>query len=52
MIIIQDDRKFVETPYSKEIDLENDLVRNAPLFFGQNTIYIEAKKKIQAKELG
>jgi len=52
MIIIQNSKKFQEFEYEKEEDLEKEIVDNFRLLFGEDTIYINAKKKIEAKALG
>lgn len=52
MILFQKSRKFYEHKYEKEEDLESEVVSNHKLFFGDNTIYIDAKRKISTKELG
>lgn len=52
MVIFQNGRIFVEFRYTTEEELEKKVVDNAKLFFGTNTIYIDAKKKIKSKELG
>jgi len=52
MILFYNSKDFKEYNYTKEEDFENDVVMNSKLFFGQNTIYIDAKKKIESKSLG
>ena len=43
---------FKEFKFEKEIDFEKEVVVNSKLFFGSKTIYIDAKKKIEAKSIG
>ncbi|MGN7940957.1 hypothetical protein [Virgibacillus sp. 6R] len=45
-------QRFSEVAYTKEIELERDVVLNAEMFFGQRSIYIDTKKKIEGKSLG
>ncbi|HNX82248.1 MAG TPA: hypothetical protein PKL77_08900 [Candidatus Omnitrophota bacterium] len=52
MSIFQNKRKFVECSFSREDELEKTVIDNHKIFFGKNTIYIDAKKKIEAKALG
>lgn len=52
MILFYNSKEFKEYKYPKEEEFEKDIVANSKLFFGQNTIYIDAKKKIDSKSLG
>ncbi|WP_099363605.1 hypothetical protein [Fredinandcohnia onubensis] len=52
MSVYYQNQRFSEVAYSKESELERDVVQNAELFFGQRSIYIDAKKKIEGKSLG
>jgi len=52
MIIFKNNLTFQEYTYNKEDELEKDIVLNSKLFFGENTIFIEAKKKIETKSFG
>jgi len=52
MILFYNSKEFKEYNYAKEDDFERDVVINSKLFFGQNTIYIDAKRKIESKSLG
>lgn len=52
MIIFYNKNKYSEYKYKIEHELEKDVVGNSKLFFGDDTIYIDAKKKIEAKALG
>lgn len=52
MIVYKDQQRFTEAEINLEKQLEDDVVQNAKLFFGKDTIYIDAKKKIDSKSLG
>ncbi len=52
MIIFQDKKRFTETKYAKEIDFEQEITKYHKLFFGKDTILIDAKKKIGSDSLG
>lgn len=41
--------KYQECKFTKEEDFEKEVVNNAKLFFGEKTIYIDAKKKMETK---
>src|SRR3990167_10705056 len=45
-------KKFREYRYNKEDEFEYEVVSNSKLFFGHNSIYIDAKRKIQSKSFG
>ena len=45
-------KKYSEYIYSSEDEFEQDIVTFHKLFFGEKTIYIDAKKKIESKSLG
>jgi len=45
-------KRFTEKEFSKEKDLEDLMFLNSKSLFGQNSIMIEAKKKIDNKTLG
>lgn len=52
MIILQNDKRFQEYRYTVENELEQEIVDNSKLFFGSDTIYIDAKRKLKSKSLG
>lgn len=52
LIIFKENKKYCEAEISLEKDLENDVVKNSKLFFGKDSIYIDAKKKLDSKNLG
>lgn len=45
-------KRFTEKEFSKEKELEDLMFQNSKSLFGQNSIIIEAKKKIENKTLG
>ena len=52
MTIISNGKKLLEKQFSSEKEFEDDMVSSSKILFGKNTIYINAKKKIEAKALG
>jgi len=52
MVVFKDQKRFNEAEIKYEKDLEQDVVNNAKLFFGKSSIYIDAKKKLDSKNLG
>ena len=52
MVIIQQEKKYQELRLALESDLESDVINNSKIFFGKDTIYIDAKRKIDTKSLG
>ncbi len=52
MVIFRNDKKFQEYRYTLEDELEKDIINNSKLFFGKDTMYIDAKRKIESKALG
>jgi len=50
--MFQNNRKFLEYKYPLEEELERDILSNSKLFFGDNTIFIEAKRKLETKTMG
>jgi hypothetical protein len=45
-------KTFNEFQFEKEMDFEKEVINNSKLFFGQKTVYIDAKRKIETKNLG
>jgi hypothetical protein len=45
-------KRFTEKEFSKEKELEDLMFQNSKSLFGQNSIIIEAKKRIENKTLG
>lgn len=52
MSIFFKEKKYLEHTFKLEKDFEAIVVENSKLLFGENTVYIDAKKKINAGELG
>lgn len=52
MVVYKEQKRFIEAEIKIEKNLEDDVVNNAKLFFGKDTIYIDAKKKLDIKSLG
>jgi hypothetical protein len=52
MKIFLNNKVYNEFQFSKEVDFEREVVANSKLFFGEGSIYIDAKKKIATKNLG
>lgn len=52
MSIYFNGKKYVKTNYKNESDLEDLVCENAKRLFGEKTIYIDAKRKINSGELG
>lgn len=52
MILYHRDKSFAEQAFTLESDLERELVTHAHLLFGESSVYIDAKRKIESKALG
>lgn len=52
MKLFLNNKVYSEFQFDKEADFEREVVANSKLFFGTGSIYIDAKKKIEAKSLG
>ncbi len=52
MKLFTKNKTFNPFQFDKETDLEREVVANSKLFFGTGSIYIDLKKKIEAKSLG
>ena len=52
MILYHKGNSFVEQAFPLESDLERELVSNTALLFGEASVYIDVKSKIEAKALG
>jgi len=52
MILFYNGKRFVEYEFEKEADFEKEISENSKLFFGRDSIFIDAKKKIETKSLG
>lgn len=52
MIVFQNNKAYTEYQFDKEADFEREIVKHSKNFFGNRTIYIDVKKKIETKTLG
>jgi hypothetical protein len=52
MKVFSNNKTYTEFQFEKEADFEREVVLNSKLFFGVNSIYIDAKRKIETKSLG
>lgn len=52
MKLFANNKTYSEFQFEIEADFEKEIVLNSKLFFGPNSIYIDAKKKIETKSLG
>ena len=52
MKLFANNKTYNEFQFDKEADFEREIVLNSKMFFGTNSIYIDAKRKIEAKSLG
>ena len=52
MKLFLNNKVYSEFQFDKEADFEREVVANSKLFFGTGSIYIDAKRKIEAKGLG
>lgn len=52
MKLFTDNKTYNEFRYAEEADFEREVVKNSKLFFGDNSVYVDAKRKIATKGLG
>lgn len=52
MKIFSNNKTYTQIQFDKEADFEREVVNNSKLFFGSNSIYIDAKRKLTTKSLG
>jgi hypothetical protein len=52
MTIIGNCKRYTQFEYATEKDFEEEIVASSRVLFGKNTIYINAKKKVDSKSLG
>jgi hypothetical protein len=52
MAVIYNGKRYSLHKYATEKEFEEEIVLSSKLLFGKNTIYINAKKKIESKSLG
>ncbi len=51
-VIYRDGQRYLERQYNLEADFERLVVENSKIFFGEKTIFIDSKKKIDNNSLG
>jgi hypothetical protein len=52
VVLFYQNQKYYEFVYQKEEEIEADVIHNSQLFFGNKSIFIESKKKIDSKSIG
>lgn len=52
MVLYYQDKKLSEQQFQSEAEFENIIVENSKLFFGDSSIFIDTKRKIDSKFLG
>lgn len=52
MVLFYNNQKYYEYTFKNEEEIESDVIVNSPLFFGQKSMFIESKKKIDSKFIG
>ena len=52
MVLFYQNKKLSEYQFKSEKEFETVVLENSKLFFGNSSIYIDAKKKIDTKALG
>ncbi|GEO06554.1 hypothetical protein AAE02nite_42180 [Adhaeribacter aerolatus] len=52
MVLLQNGKQYKEYSYDLEDTLEKEVIANSQLLFGNKTIFIEAKRKIDTKAIG
>jgi hypothetical protein len=52
MKLFLNNKVYSEFQFDREADFEREVVTNSKLFFGTSSIYIDAKKKIETKNMG
>ena len=52
MKLFTSNKTYSQFQFDKEADFEREVVLNSKQFFGTNSIYIDAKRKIETKNLG
>ena len=52
MKLFNNNKAYSQYEYSNESEFENEVVKNCKQFFGANSIYIDAKRKIESKNIG
>jgi len=52
MVIFNNDKQYQEYQFKSEEELESEVIKRSNIFFGDNTIFIDAKRKIDSKNIG
>jgi hypothetical protein len=52
MLVFYNGKQYADFEFGKESDFEAEIVTNSKLFFGRDSVLIDAKKKIETKFLG
>jgi predicted transport protein len=52
MKLFTNNKTYSQFQFDKEVDFEREVVLSSKQFFGANSIYIDAKRKIETKSLG
>jgi predicted transport protein len=52
MKLFTNNKAYTQFQFEKEADFEREVISNSKQFFGTNSIYIDAKRKIETKNLG
>lgn len=52
MKLFTNNKTYNQLQFDKEAEFEREIILNTKLFFGTNSIYIDAKRKIETKNLG
>ncbi|MBN1970517.1 MAG: hypothetical protein JW870_14215 [Candidatus Delongbacteria bacterium] len=52
MVIFHEGRKYYEYQFKLEENFELEITKQSKLFFGENSIFIDTKKKIDSKSIG
>ncbi len=52
MVLYYQNNKLSEYQFKNEKEFETEVLKNSKLFFGNSSVYIDAKKKIDSKFLG
>jgi predicted transport protein len=52
MVLYYENKKYQEYQFKLEEEFETEVIKKSKLFFGDKTIFIDAKRKIDSKNLG
>ncbi len=51
-VLYKQGSRFIEKSYKKEAEIKDKVVQNSKILFGENSLYVDAKKKIDNSALG